>query len=230
MTFSEIVAETRRLVKATTASYSVEDITSSVNRALDRVVTLIRQTEGRWQWDDTNQVNAPYTSTTTITAGTNQYIIDPTYHRVERLNIKAPGATYFTKLMPFDISDPACLDMYNTASQGVPQYYDKMGNYFVLYPTPSYTQANSLQVFYERGPSYFTSADTTKAPGFNSLFHRLVSLWAAYDYAMINSIANVDRLRNEIALEEEKLQDFYAFRDKDESIRMGVRRRPWQFR
>jgi len=223
MTFTQLVTESRRLVKATEVAYPISEVTDSLNRALDSAVSLIRQAEGRWQWQDTNDSTAPYSSTTTITSGTNQIVIDPTYERVQRVAIKAPGATYFTKLIPFDVADPKCLDMYNTAQTGVPTHYDKMGKYFILYPTPNYTQANSFQVFYEQGPSYFTTADTTKAPGIEPLFHRYLSLSAAYDYAMINLTKVAGTIRQEMALMEKKIQDFYAHRDKDDKPQMRVR-------
>lgn len=228
MTFTQLVNESRRLVKATDVAYPIADVTESINRALDSAVSLIRQSEGRWQWQDTNDSVAPYSSTTSITTGTNQIVIDPTYERIQRVTIKRPGDTTFTKLKPFDVSDPLCLDMYNTGSTGVPTHYDKMGKYFVLYPTPNYTQANSFQVFYEQGPSYFTVSDTTKTPGIEPLFHRYLALSAAYDYAMINLTKVADKIRQEMTLMEKRMQDFYMHRDKDDKPKLSVRYRSFR--
>lgn len=223
MNYTELVNESRRLVKATEISYPISEVNDSINRALDKTVALIRQSEGRWQWQDTNDSSAPYASTTSITTGTNQIVIDPTYQRIQRVAIKAPNATSFTKLIPFDIADPKCLDMYNTGITGIPTHYDKMGKYIILYPTPNYTQANSLQVFYEQGPSYFTVSDTTKTPGIEPMFVRLLTLNAAFDYAFINQLPIAKSLRDEIVLMENKLQDFYAHRDKDDSPKLSVK-------
>ena len=134
-----------------------------------------------------------------------------------------------TKLIPFDEKD-----IYNQplsdflSGTGVPQFYDKVGNSLFLYPTPSYTLANGLKLYFERGPSYFTTSDTTKTPGFNPLFHRLCSLWAAYDYAYINQLGATDRLLQSIATMENQLTEHYSLRDKDEHVRL--RARPTNYR
>jgi hypothetical protein len=127
--------------------------------------------------------------------------------------------------MPFDQADiiGIALDDFLSGT-GVPLYYDKVGNSLFLYPTPSYSLAAGLKVYYERGPSYFTTSDTTKAPGFNPLFHELVAMWAAYDYASINSLPMVNRIRGEIREMEDQMTGYYLLRDKDEHIGMRIRR------
>lgn len=219
MTFTEILAEARRLVKADSTSYTTADITESVNRAYDRVVALIREAEGRWQWDDDNSTDLAI-ATTALVEDQQDYELDVTHLEVERMEVKDENGTWY-KLAPIDqadVYDQSVTDFLSTA--GVPMYYDKVGNMLFLYPKPSYAQAASLKIFYKRGPSYFTVSDTTKVPGFASLFHRLLPIYAAYDYAFINQLAVKNDLSTTIALMEDDIQNHYSRRDRDDKVRL----------
>jgi hypothetical protein len=222
MTFTEILADARRFVGADSTSYTTADVTVSANRALDRVVTLIRESEGRWKWDDSNNTDLPI-ATTSLVADQQDYNLDPTHYQIERIEVKDEDDNWnlLTPIDLQDVFDQSLTDFLKTA--GTPKYYDKVGNSIFLYPKPSYSQAASLKVYYTRGPSYFTTSDTTKAPGFNTIFHQLISLWAAYDYALINQMPVQKGIADEIALKEDKLKEYYSLRSKDEHIRLAVR-------
>ena len=222
LTFTQILSESRRLVRANSSSYSTDDITSSSNRALDREVAVIRDAQGRWQFDDSNNTDFPI-ATTGLVANQQDYGLDPTHYRIERVEVldEAGNWTKLTSIDEADIYNQSITDFLSGA--GVPQYYDKTANSLFLYPKPNYTQSASLKVFYERGPSYFTSADTTKTPGFNPMFHSLIPLWCAYDYAFVNQLDIADRLRAEIASMEENLISYYSLRDKDEHLGLRAR-------
>jgi hypothetical protein len=223
MTFSEVLTEARRLVKANSTSYPTSEITVSANRALDREVVLIRQADGRWQWDDSNQTDFPF-ATTSLVLDQQDYSLDATHYRIERVEVKDEEGNWhkLASIDQADIYDQSLTDFLKTSGQ--PQYYDKIGNSIMLYPKPEYSQVASLKVFYQRGPSYFTTSDTSKTPGFNPLFHRLIPLWCAYDYAFINDMKIAANLRSEISQAEEQLQEFYALRDKDEHITLTTKR------
>lgn len=229
MTFTEILTESRRLVGDTTTKYSTADITVSANRALDRAVGLIRQSEGRWQWDDSNNTDLPI-ATTGLVTDQQDYSLDATHYRIERIEVKDTSGNW-TKVQPIDKADLFDTSITDFLSGGgTPTYYDKVGNSIFLYPTPSYTQTASLKVFYERGPSYFTTSDTTKAPGINALFHRLIPLWCAYDYAFINQMEIKKDLEKEIFKIESELQEYYGHRDRDEKIGLTVKSRKFNFK
>jgi hypothetical protein len=103
----------------------------------------------------------------------------------------------------------------------VPQYYDKIANSVFLYPVSSYSQAASLKVYFQRPPSYFTSSDTTKVPGFNSLFHNLVALIACREYALDRQMPVAKSLAERVQIGLQDISDAYTLRNKDEVI--GVR-------
>jgi hypothetical protein len=192
----------------------------SVNNALNRVASLILQADGRWQWDDDNQTDLPI-ATTTITTSQQDYSIAVTHLKIQRVEIKGNGGTYFTKLDPIDSSDGQFI--INNVLTGPPQYYDIVGDSVFLYPIPNYTQAASLKIYFQRGPAEFTSAEVTtgtKKPGFNSLYHDLVSLWASYDYAFSNGLENANAIFTEIQRKEDQIVKDYSRRNKDDPSRI----------
>lgn len=229
MTFTQILAQARRLATgdSTDTTYSTADITVSANNALDRVVTLIRDAEGRWQWDDSNNTDFPI-ATTALVADQQDYGLDATHYRIQRIEIMDEDGNWnlISSIDEADVYNQSITDFLKTA--GNPKYYDKVGNSIFLYPKPSYSQSASLKVFYERGPSYFTTSDTTKTPGFNPMFHELVALWSAYDYAFINQLKIKADLEKEIAKKEDKLIDYYSLRSRDEHIRFSARPRNYR--
>jgi hypothetical protein len=139
-------------------------------------------------------------------------------------------------LQPIDqkeIYNQSLTDFMKTS--GLPQYYDKLGNSVFLYPKPlaaAVTLSGGLKIWFQRPPSYFTTGDMTKEPGFNSLFHRLVALIACRNYATDRSMpiaGTVSRtgirsgLLSRVFDAEQALQDFYSLRAKDEGIQLKAR-------
>lgn len=239
MTFSQIITESRRLVKANESSLPISDIVQSANNALERVVALIRDAQGRWQWDDRNNTEDLPFATTGIADGVGDITLDPSHYQIDKVEMLDAGGGWAT-LIPFDVSDPRCA-AYSTlvGTSGVPVMYDKVGESLILAPKPNFTRAAALKVSYERGPSYFTSEDTTKTPGFNPLFHKLIPFWVAYDHAVINQLPISKQLGvgskkyNTLGLipdMEEQLKSFYMLRGRDEHIRLtsGTRRQSFR--
>ena len=194
--------------------------TRNVNRALDRATGLAIEADGKWQWDSTNQTDFPI-ATTELTADQDNYRFNVSHLVIHEIHVQGENGGW-TKLKPIDPkhhSKPLA-EIFGT---GAPKYYDKLADAFFLYPTPSYTKATGLKVFFQRGPSYFVSTDTTKEPGFASIFHRLISLWACYDYAFAKLLPIARVLRDEITIMEQDLQDFYSMRNKDERVNLKAR-------
>jgi hypothetical protein len=208
--------------------------TSFINEALNRVATLIMEADGRWQWDDTNQTDLPI-GVTTLVAGQQDYSMSVDFLKITRVEILDANGSWHL-LAPIDQ-----VDVYNQSltdfqkTNGLPMYYDKLGNSLFLYPAPlaaSVTTTGGLKVYFQRPPSYFTTSDTTKQPGFNSLFHRLVALIACRNYATDRSMPIAGGIMRggfktglvaRVSDEEQSMQDFYALRSKDEKLKLGAR-------
>ncbi len=192
------------------------------NEALNRVVNLILNSDGRWQFDDTNFTDYPI-GTTMVTTNQKDYIFDITAIRITRVEVKDSAGNWHL-LKPIDqvdVYDQALTTFLN--STGLPQYYDKLATSIFLYPTPNYTQTASLKVYFQRPPSYFTVDDTTRVPGFNSMYHRLIPLIASRDYAVDKQLSNAKDLSAQVAVAEDSLVENYALRNKDQKTKVSVR-------
>lgn len=208
--------------------------TRYINEALNRVVNLILTADGRWQFDDTNNTDFPIATTNLVTTlGSEQqdYSFDVTMLRILRMEVlDSTGA--WRKMTPIDetdIYDQSLTDFLKTP--GLPVYYDKQGSSIMLYPKPlatSVTSTAGLKVWFQRPPSYFTTSDTTKVPGFNSMYHRLVALIASRDYALSKGLSNGKSLSEMVAQGEDSLVENYALRNKDEHVKLSAKRYSWR--
>lgn len=219
MTIADIVSSVYMKTKTNSTSFTAANMLIYINNAYNRVVSLILQADGRWQWDDDNQTDLPI-ATTTVTSGQQDYSISVSHLKVLRVELKGNGGTYFTKLEPIDIADREYI--VDNTTTGVPEYYDIQGGSVFLYPIPNYTQAASLKIYFQRGPAEFTSGEVTtgtKKPGFNSLYHDLIPLWVAYNYAIDNGLPSAAGFLSEIQRKEAEIPIDYGKRNKDDKDR-----------
>lgn len=208
--------------------------TRYINEALNRVVNLIMTADGRWKFDDTNNTDFPIATTdlvTTLGSEQQDYAFDITMLRILRIEVLDNTGAWH-KLNPIDendIYDQSLTDFLKTP--GLPTYYDKQGASIFLYPKPlatSVTSTAGLKVWFQRPPSYFVTSDTTKVPGFNSMYHRLVALIASRDYAMFKGLSNTKALSDKVSQDEDSLVENYALRNKDEHIKLSAKRYSWR--
>lgn len=202
-----------------TTSYPLVDFTRNANFALDRAVALVMKSDGKWQYDDTNNTDLPI-ATTSLVASQQDYGLAVTHLKVQRVRIKDQQGNWIT-LDPIDRRD--LTDSQLTAAAGDPKKYDKVGNSFFLHPKPSYASSSGLEVQFQRGASYFITTDTTKTPGFATHFHRLVSLYAALDYCEVNSLdKRAAKIRANIQVLEAELVTHYSSRDADAKVSLKI--------
>lgn len=204
--------------------------TRYINEGLNRVASLILTSDGRWQWDDNNNTDFPIGTTNLVTTlGSEQqdYAFAVTFLKITRVEVLDASGNW-TLLRPIDqadIYDQSLTDFLKTA--GLPKYYDKIANSIFLYPKPlatSVTSTAGLKVWFQRPPSYFTISDTTKVPGFNSMYHRLVALIASRDYALMKQLSNAKALGDLVSQQEDSLGESYALRNKDERVGLSAKR------
>lgn len=227
MTISDIVTKTYFYTKTNASSFPAADMLISINTGYNRVGSLVLKSDDRWQWDDTNQTDLPI-ATTSLVSGQQDYSLASAHLTIDRVEIKNSAGAW-TELQQIDqqqfkgSKQIALAALFPT--NGVPLLYDVSGNSVFLYPTPNYSQAVSLKLYFTRGPAEFTSADVstgTKQPGFNSLFHELIPLWVAYDYAVANGLSTANGFFAAIQLKEKALYDFYGLRNRDTRPRFTI--------
>lgn len=247
MNISDIVNSIYFKTGTNVSTYAAADMLIAINNAYERVTSLILQADGRWQWDDTNNTDFPI-ATTDLVSAQQDYSFASTHLKLIGVSIKNQSGIW-RKLLPFDAdgdlnssSTPVSfVPLVNFGptmdraeflkSPGPPQFYDLLGNSVFLYPPPdngiSVTLTAGLKLYFQRGPALFTSAEVTtgtKNPGFNSLYHDLIPLWVAYNYALDNEIPTATGYFNQIQRKEAQLVADYSKRDKDERAIMSPRK------
>lgn len=230
MTIVDIQTEARDLVDATSTSYTDALLLIRENTAIEEIVDRILTADGRWQFDDANNVDYPggVAVVSTLSNGVANYAIDTTLIEVLGVSIKDKNGNFY-KLLPFDPEDlKSSYGPYLDQSQflntsGRPLYYDVHGSYVSLYPAPdnnvSVTLTSGMKIYGTRTAQLFTSAEVstgTKAPGFASPFHSLIAYKAALPYAQKFKPARVQFFMTEIQRKTAELVDFYSRRNQDE--------------
>lgn len=215
------------LTGTTTATFSIEDFTRSANQAQNKVVALIQENDRKWKWSDSNSGKRDI-SVTDVVHGLDNYTMEVYHMKIKEVRIKDPQGGWRTLLA----KDRRLLNDTEKNSTGVPESYDKDGDSIILTPTANYSMADGLEIHYQQGPVYFDKDDTDKQPGFCPLFHRLVSLYPAYDWLVSNATAinplehKIRRVVDLIKDMENDLVEHYQNRDEDEVVVLQPRRRP----
>lgn len=222
-----IVEDIDFLLNTTVANYPLAQKTRNINRRYDETVALILQSDSRWEWDDSNQTDLPIATSNLVDSQQDYQIAGGTFLKILRVEVKDSAGNFFLlyPISEHDVQSQALSEFQKTP--GRPIYYDKQGDSIFLYPKPSSnltTLTGGLKIYYQRGPSYFAVSDTTKAPGFSPLFHRILSLGAALDYCLANTILLKSEFLTPLLQKmQADLMTFYSQRSRDESVRARLR-------
>ncbi len=219
-----IVQQVRKLMRVDSTQWPTANIVASVNNYLDVVAGYFIGSDKRFQWDDTNHTKLPEATTDLVINQIDySYLVDQNSNKVITLTgvsrIDSSGKEYALKLV--DRNEPD----YNITSFGVdsgtPTQYDKIADNIVrLNLKPSATVTAGLKFYFQRTPSYFVAADTTKEPGVAPLLHRGFVIAAAYDGALTLGLSNLQALGIERQVEEKKMEAYFAGRDNDDTGRL----------
>ena len=218
-----IVEQTRSFMRVDSTQWPVAKIVASANNYLDILTGYAIGADKRFQWDDTNHTKLPE-GTTNLVASQSDYsfLTDEqgntilTLVRMEILG--TTGGTDWRQLLPIDESD-----YYNESinrlqvTAGVSTHYDKIADNIVrLYPKPNTAVTAGLKFYFQRTPSYFVAADTSKSPGVAPILHRGFVIAAAYDGALTLGLNNLQALSVEMVKEEKRMKEYFANRKNDE--------------
>ena len=229
-----IVQDTYFEAQANAITYSIADIVRNSNVALSNVNNMILSVDGTWQFDSKNATDIPI-GTTTITSGQSAYTFDSDLLTTSYFEVSDNDGV-FHKIFPIDNYDGDMSLSEYQKQVGVPEYYDKIGESIILYPTPNYTIAptdptpGGLRGYFQRNIDYFTANDTSKKPGFAEHLHKYVSLYNAYVYASAKDSDRAARLEKRLEFYEGNqmrggqqqgaIRDFYDKREKD--VQRGI--------
>lgn len=220
-----LVQDARWLVGASSSTYPIADLTRNINRRHEEAVAYIFEADGRWQYTDSNNTEGIYTDN--LVSGTQAYDLDVTHLKITRVEIRNTDGNY-VRLNVLDQNDVLTTLTDYEKTDGTPKFYDLIGNKIYLYPAPNYNSADGLKLWFQTSPSLFNTGDTTKVPGFASIFHRYLSLGAALDYANAKQLDNRNRLKEELDEMRTAMQSYYNRRNADENIKIAVRQHNWE--
>ena len=210
----------------------LKQFTADVNIALDSFLNIALKAEGEWQFDDTNHTDYPE-RTMTLTSGTRRYALTSftadagtnLMLQIYKVFVKDTNGVYI-EIDPVNVQSDSDTDSFTdgNAVSGIPNRYDKTGNYIDLDPVPNYTASTGIKILISREASYFAYTDTTKKPGIPGVYHRYLYLFSAREYARRHGLGNQDRLSIEIAKIETDIAWYFSTRAKDERPALTAKR------
>lgn len=209
-------------------SYALADKLRNINIWYGKVIAKILASAHGWKWDDTNYSDAPR-GTQTLSDGTSSYTLPvavvgndaSTFLTFEKASV-LDSAGKESPLEPAPDDEATMNNIYSTS--GLPQYYKLVGKKIYLWPAPATAQVtltNGLIIYYTRTPDLFTNSDTTQEPGFPAIFHEILAIGPAYEFAAARGKENATTLFQRAQLILKDIEDFYSSRNED--ITPGVR-------
>lgn len=228
-----LVEDVDFLVSTDSTSYPTAQKTRNINNWYYKTIAWILEASGTWEWDDSNYTNLPI-ATANLVAGQEDYTLPAatsggnfsTFLKLQGVSI-LNSAGDLVKLSLIDESQFPHSDIEEVfETDGLPRFYKEIGNSIKLFPAPAaadVTTTNGIKFYFQRTMDEFAASDTTQQPGFSAQFHRILSLGAAFDYAIAKGLPNAKALREEVEQLKVQLQTFYADRNRDNKLRMSPR-------
>lgn len=229
MNITQLKSDVDFLCGSTSGTYPDADKIRNFNKAYQNVATLIWESAGGWQFDDSNATTLPLAKTTLV-HNQQDYTLPTTAQRLEAVMVK-DSAGNFQKLKPFDIHDVTIALPEYFETPGMPLYYDLIGRSLMLYPTPSSaycTLASGMGVYVNRDVTEFAvTAGTATTPGFATAYHPILSYSAAIEYTHDQDKRQMFVGRR--AEMEEGLKRFYSKRPVETKTRIKpATKKRWQ--
>ena len=227
MNLAELKLDTRFLTNTNSTSYPDTDLVRNLNVWYKQVVQWIWNASSTWEYDDRNKTDLPI-AITDLVDGQHDYSLPNSVQQLERVEVKDDEGNWH-KLDPIDQSQiDIALDEFQS-TDGIPQYYDKVGYSLYLYPAPSkdyVTLDSGLKILISREITELVN--DTDEPGFTTDFHRMLSLGAGIDWATANGDKSLElSLGDKMAIFKQNLQNFFGKRNKDTKTRIIPKRQSY---
>jgi hypothetical protein len=215
-----------------TTSYPPRNWMRSAMTYYRKAAYYIWKNTAGWEFDDSNYTTLPI-ATTTLVDGQQDYSIPTNALDIQRVEVAASDGSYklLNRTNKEEIQDSSLTSYYST--NGLPRYYDVIGNSIFLYPAPAaanVTLSAGLKLYLSRDvyTTNLTIPDSyqqrTTEPGFHIDFHPFVAIGAALDYGVSNNYTK-DKMDNLKALYQEYLTNieyYYSRRDRDYPTKIRV--------
>lgn len=222
-----IVEDIDFLINTDSNQYPLADKLRNINLWHYDVVSDIIRYNSNWEWDDTNKTDYPI-GTTTLVASQRDYTLPSNFLKLLRVEVKDSAGNY-QKVQQFDEQQVGAGLTEFMKSDGLPLYYREIGNSLELYPAASasaVTLAAGLKVYYTRTQTEFTNADAAVSPGFAPIYHRILSLGAAFDFACSKLTSDpklINSLKERIDKMREDIKEYYSSRNREVKPKLVTR-------
>ena len=212
----DIVSEINALCDSNATSYPIASKVRRANMFLEELVALILESDGEWQFDDSNHTNLPV-GTINLAESQADYSFNEEFLAIEQALILTAAGNY-RPLTPIDPRDFKSIPVEEYfAATGLPTHYDILGDTIILYPAPiaaDVTLTAGLKVRFKRTIDLFTTTDTTQEPGIPSTHHSLIAYMVAIPYCMAYKPNRVAAYERKVESMKSSLVEFYARRHK----------------
>ena len=195
--------------------YGATDLNRNINRWYNEVVAEILKANGDWQ------INGEI-ATTNIVAGQREYILPTDILKLNEVYIKTAVSSEYEKAKQIDaFNKPQELDQATYGYYPEIPEFDINDNSLFIY-TNETTIGNStagLKIHYQVDITELSGS--TDAPNIAEPFKRLISLGAAFDYCVANSMdSKANSLKVLIDEKKKDVLEFYANRSTVKGLRI----------
>ena len=206
-----------------TTSYAVTDWVRSANIYYRNAAYLIWRNDSGWQFDDSNYTTLPI-ATADLVDGQQDYALPSDAFDVQRVEILDGNGDYvlLNRMDKEEVKNRAMSEYYKT--DGLPRYYDMVGNSLMLYPAPKeddVTLTAGIKLYLARDVSAPSNPgayrDIDQSPGFLVSFHPYISAGCAVDYGVAKNYTQEKMINLRLTLKENEqgILEYYAKRDRD---------------
>jgi hypothetical protein len=160
------------------------------------ILTEIFNAYGGWKYDDRNNTDFPIATTSLVASQTN-YSLPTDTTEIHAVYVQNELDDQWNLIEPVTLQEINRVEAepsFNDTPAN-PTYYRLVNNSVFLYPPANYTKAGGLRIEYSRDVSTFATTDTTKTPGFEPIFHELIAVYMASQFADINQLPMRDEMR-----------------------------------
>lgn len=243
MTITHLITAVRDLCDSDSTSMPMAAVTDAaviwLNESYKQVIGWIINSDGTWQWDDTNQTDEPRGKGTLVEAQVD-YTFSSDYLQIEAMDVLGLDAQW-KRLKPYDQSEVGMSpeEYFGTDSSGniltgLPEYYDLFSDdSFRIYPAPSATYctlASGLRVWFKRNPVTFIAAEIstgTKEPGF-SLNHKILAYMTALPYCMKYKKDRIPLYEKKVMDMKQEIINHYSKREREKRKQITLNSTPWR--
>ena len=209
-----------------TTSYASTDWVRSAKTYHRKAGYIAWRNSGAWDFDDSNYTTLPI-ATADLVAAQQDYALPSNAFDVQRAEVMASDGRYrlLNRMDKAEVKDEALSEYYST--DGLPKYYDLVGNSLMLYPAPAaanVTTTAGLKLYLSRDvtePTMTTGSgafrDITTTPGFQVSQHPYIAIGCAVDYGVSKNYTAEKMANLRLALKEyeQGITDYFAERDRD---------------